>query len=103
MYFFMSKIISNNKINIIHGKPLEKDVAEFFATGDCFCYNMISWIEKSDKPHKCNIDLCPLHRLYFKNKFLTLVSKILMYEECKKVLKKVFPDDIVIYILKKCF
>ena len=103
MYFFMSKIISNNKINIIHGKPLEKDVAEFFATGDCFCYNMISWIEKADKPHKCNIDLCPLHRLYFKNKFLTLVSKILMYEECKKVLKKVFPDDIVIYILQKCF
>jgi len=26
-----------------------------------------------------------------------------MYEEAKKVLKKTLPDDIVIYILKKCF
>ena len=105
MYFFMSKIISNDKINIIHGKPLEKGVVEFFAIGDCFYnnYNTISWIEKATKPHKCNVDLCPFHRLYFKNKFLTLSLKVLMYEECKKVLEKNLPDDIVIYILKKCF
>jgi hypothetical protein len=105
----MSKVMTKNKINVIHGKVLSKDIAEYFAGKDYFYngYHMISWIEKADTPHKCNVDLCPLHRLYFRNKFLTLGSKILMYEEAKKVLKKVLkktlPDDIVIYILKKCF
>ena len=105
MYFCMSKVMTKNKINVIHGKVLSKDIAEYFAGKDYFYngYHMISWIEKADKPHKCNVDLCPLHRLYFRNKFLTLGSKILMYEEAKKVLKKTLPDDIVIYILKKCF
>lgn len=105
MYFCMSKVITNNKTSVSHGKGLTKDVAEYFASKDYFYngYHIISWIERADKPHKCNVDLCPLHRLYFKNKFLTLGSKVLMYEECKKVLEKILPNDIVIYILQKCF
>ena len=107
MYFFMSKIMTKNKVTVTHGKALTKDIAEYFAGKDYF-YNgyhimSLSWIERVDKPHKCNVDLCPLHRLYFKNKFSTLCSKLLMYEESKKMLKKILPDDIVIYILQKCF
>ena len=105
MYFCMSKVMTKNKVNVIHGEALTKDIAEYFAGKDYFYngYHMMSWIERSDKPHKCNVNLCPLHRLYFKNKFLTLGAKVLMYEQCKKVLEQILPDDIVIFILKKCF
>jgi hypothetical protein len=101
----MSRVMTKNKINVSHGKGLTKDVAEYFASKDYFYngYHIISWIERADKPHKCNVDLCPLHRLYFKNKFLKLCSKVLIYEESKKVLQKILPDDIVICILQKCF
>ena len=105
MYFCMSKIMTKNKVTVTHGKALTKDIAEYFAGKDYFYngYHIMSWIERVDKPHKCNVDLCPLHQLYFKNKFSTLCSKLLIYEESKKMLKKILPDDIVIYILQKCF
>jgi len=99
----MSKVMTKNKVNIIHGEALTKDIAEYFAGKDYFYngYHIMSWIERADEPHKCNVDLCPLHRLYFKNKFSTLVSKLLIYEESKKVLEKILPNEIVIYILQK--
>ena len=105
MYFFMSKIMTKNKVTVTHGKALTKDIAEYFAGKDYFYngYHIMSWIERVDKPHKCNVNLCPLNHLYFKNKFLTLCAKVLMYEQCKKVLEQILPDDIVIYILKKSF
>lgn len=97
----MSKVITKNKVTITHGEALTKDIAQYFANKDYFYngYHIMSWIEREDNPHKCNVDLCPLHRLYLKNKFSTLCSKLLIYEESKKVLKTFLPDDIVIYIL----
>ena len=38
MYFCMSKVITNNKTSVSHGKGLTKDVAEYFASKDYF-YN----------------------------------------------------------------
>jgi hypothetical protein len=100
----MTKIIRNNKETITHGKSVSKKIADFFASGDCFYhedrYTMMSWIEKANKPHKCDVHLCPLYHLYVKNKFLTISAKLLLYEESKKVLENIFPSDIVIYILK---
>lgn len=57
MYFCMSKVITKNKINVSHGKVLNKDIAEYFAGKDYFYngYSIISWIEKADKPHTHSI------------------------------------------------
>ena len=104
MYFCMSQINCNNKSTIIHGKVLPKDVAETIATIN---YNKIyleceilSSVLKADIPHKCDVDRCPLFRLYLRNKFWNIGFKGLFYYESKKELEKRLPDEIVLYILK---
>ena len=104
MYFCMSQINCNNKSTIIHGKVLPKDVAKTISNIN---YNkiyleceIVSSIVKADIPHKCNVTMCPLFRLYLRNKFWNIGFKALVYYESKKVLEKHLPSDIVLYILK---
>ena len=114
MFFCMSKIINDNKTFVSHGKGLNKNIADsacevsndksaraidYLDRG----YKVISWIDRADKPHKCNIESCPLFRLYLRDKFWTIGFRALMYNESKKILTKYLPNDIVIFILKKCF
>lgn len=110
MYFCMSNIIINNKTTITHGKALKKKyIAESFLILD-YNYNYAnkgyfikSWINRADKPHKCNVDSCPLFKMYLRDKFWKIGIRVLMYNECKKILKRHLPNDIVLFILKKCF
>ncbi len=107
MYFCMSKIIIDNKTTITHGKGLPKCIAESFSRLD---YNYVnedyfitSWIYRADKPHKCNVDSCPLFKMYLRDKFWKIGNRGLVYNESKKILKRHLPNDIVLLILKKCF
>ena len=105
MYFCMSKIIIDNKTSITHGKALQKNIAESFSRFD---YNYVdyfitSWIYRADKPHKCNVESCPLFKMYLRDKLWKIGTRGLVYNECKKILKRHLPNDIVLFILKKCF
>ena len=106
-YFCMSQINFNNNSRVIHGKPLDKDAALSIAHAESnnLYINCIITpsVVRADIPHKCNIEGCPLFRLYLRDIFWKISHKALMYYECKKVLTKNLPDDIVTYILQKCF
>ena len=103
----MTKItnIKNNKSEIVHGRALSKQIAKtcvdmkYYQTG---C-EITSWVARADKPHKCDAKFCNLYRIYLKNNFWEIGVKGLLYYECIKVLKKLIPDDIVLYILNICF
>ena len=41
--------------------------------------------------------------MYLKDKFWKIGNRGLVYNECKKILKRYLPNDIVLFILKKCF
>ena len=103
----MSQINFNNNSKVIHGKPYDKDVALSIANSErknlYINCTITTSIVRADTPHKCNIESCPLFRLYLRDIFWKISLKARMYYECKKVLKKNLPDDIVTYILKKCF
>ena len=102
MYLCMTKITENKSIIIVHGRALSKKRAKacvdlkYYRTG---C-EVISWVARADKPHKCDVRFCKLYRIY---NFWKIGVKGLLYYECMKVLKKFIPDDIVLYILKLCF
>ena len=106
-YFCMSQIKLNNNSRVIHGKPFDKDIAISFADterNNLYINCIITpSILRADIPHKCDVERCPLFRLYIRDIFWKISDKALMYYECEKVLKKKLPDDIVTYILKKCF
>jgi len=107
MYLCMTKItnIKNNKLEIVHGRAISKHRAQrcvdmkFYQTG---C-EITSWVARADKPHKCDVKFCNLYRIYLKNNFWEIGVKGLLYYECIKVLKKLIPDDIVLYILNLSF
>ena len=105
MFFCMSKIIKDNKTFVIHGKGLKKNIAESASKIDYqgIDYQIISWVDRVDKPHICNVESCPLFRMYLTDKFWKIGIRVLMYNECKKILKRHLPNDIVLFILKKCF
>lgn len=107
MYFCMSKIIINNKTTITHGKALKKCIADSVSRLDYNYLNqdyfITSWIDRADKPHKCNVDSCPLFKMYLRDKFWKIGTRGLVYNESKKILKRYLPNDIVLFILKKCF
>jgi len=106
-YFCMSQINLNNNSSVFHGKSCDKDVALSFAdaqSNDLYTNCIITpSILRADIPHKCDVERCPLFRLYVRDIFWKISDKALMYYECKKILKKNLPDDIVTYILKKSF
>jgi len=107
MYLCMTKItnIKNNKSEIVHGRALSQKRAttcvdmKYYKTGS----EITSWVARADIPHKCNVKFCNLYRNYLKNNFWEIGVKGLLYYECIKVLKKRIPDDIVLYIVEKCF
>jgi hypothetical protein len=101
----MSKIIIDNKTTITHGKALKKYIADSFSTLDYnyLNYFITSWTDRADKPHKCNVDSCPLFKMYLRDKFWKIGTIGLVYNESKKFLKRHLPNDIVLFILKKCF
>ena len=106
MYFCMSEIKIGQNLNIIHGEPLIKDSAEKAALNSNYAYNkcqLVSWTERADTPHRCQVFSCKLNRIYFRNKLYAISIKLMLYDVCKKVLEKRFPEDIVLYIIKKCF
>ena len=107
MYLCMTKITqtTTNKSTIVHGRALSKERArtcvdmKYYKTGR----EVISWIARADKPHKCDVKFCNLYRIYLKNNFWKIGVKGLLYYECIKVLKNFIPDDIVFYILNLSF
>ncbi len=107
MYLCMTKITNrkNNNSEIVHGRALSKERAKscvdmkFYKSG---C-KIKSWVARANTPHKCNVKFCNLYRIYLKNNFWELGIKGLLYYECLNIFKKFFPDDIVLYILEKCF
>jgi hypothetical protein len=106
MYFCMTELKIGQHSNIIHGEPLLKNSAENAALQSNYVYNtcrIVSWVEKADTPHRCDVFSCKLNRIYFRNKLHTISIKLMLYDVCKKVLEKRLPDDIVLYIMKKCF
>ena len=107
MYLCMSEIRVGQNIHITHGKALTKYIAERAAAftdikhgGHC---RIISWVEKADTPHKCDVQECTLNSIYLRNKMWGLGIKLLLYNECKKFLESKLPVDIVLYIMEKCF
>lgn len=68
MYFCMSKVMTKNKINVSHGKVLNKDIAEYFVGKDYFYngYHIISWIEKAR--NWCSYSYELVRTFFFKNK-----------------------------------
>ena len=127
LFLFMTEI-SNRPNTICHGKALSKDICDndneyynnsyinnsrviswvqsvdnhnTYYNNSYGNYRTISWVERADKPHKCNVNECPLNRLYIRNKFWGIGVKALFYYECEKILKKYLPNDIVLLILDK--
>ena len=106
MYFCMTELKIGQHLNIIHGEPLIKKSAESAALQSNYVYNacrLVSWVERSDTPHRCDVFSCKLNRIYFRNKLHEISIKLMLYDVCKKVLGKRLPEDIVLYIMKKCF
>jgi len=107
MYLCMTKItnIKNNNSEIVHGRALSQKRAttcvdmKYYKTGR----EITSWVARADIPHKCDVKFCNLYRIYLKNNFWEIGVKGLLYYECIKVLKKLIPADIVLYILNLSF
>ena len=105
MYLCMSEIRVGRDTTITHGKALTKDTAES-AAADAYRTNIcsiVSWVERADIPHKCNVYSCTLNRIYLTNKLWGVALKLVLYDECNRFLYTKLPNDIVLYILEKCF
>ena len=108
MHFCMSDIEVGQDKYIIHGKALTKSIAEGAAelsvtTSERNNCRIVSWIESAAIPHKCDVESCPLNRVYLRNKIWGIGEKMLLYTESKNFLETKLPNDIVLYILEKCF
>ena len=107
MYLCMTEGINyKNQKYIIHGKALPKNIAYNNASikyNPEYYSSLFSWVQRADKPHKCNIKNCPLFRTYLRNELFRIGYKGLMYNETKKILKLLLPDDILQIILKICY
>jgi hypothetical protein len=103
----MSKINFAGKQSIVHGKTFDKEVAYSIAKIEYsklyLNCNIISWIARADKPHRCDTEGCPLFRLYLRDRFWKIGMKAMIYYESKKALEKYLPADIVTYILENFF
>ena len=107
MYLCMTEITLGQKIAIAHGKALPKDIAEnnakYSYRDPIVPYRVVSWVARADTPHKCDVQSCILNRVYLKNKMRRICEKLMLYEECKKFLYTKVPNDIITYIMEKCF
>ena len=107
LYLCMTEFKVGKNVFICHGKAIPKDIAEraprYSCTSRTNNCRMVSWVERADIPHRCNVDSCILHRVYLTDRIWKIGLKLVFYEECKRFLKTKFPTDIVQYILKKCF
>ena len=103
----MTKItqITTNNSTIVHGRGLSKKRAKACVDMNYYKTNcqVTSWVARADIPHKCDVTFCNLYRTYLKNNFWEIGVKGLIYYECIKVLKKLIPDDIVLYIVNLSF
>jgi hypothetical protein len=100
----MSEIGVGQDTYITHGKALKKCISESATkTNKIWNCRIVMWDERADTPHKCDVESCILNRIYLRNKIWGIGEKMLLYKESKSFLDSKLPNDIVLYILEKCF